>query len=50
VTERSNGLKKDTDAPLRGKADYVCQAGHKVAWVVEAKPQPAYPARRTATQ
>jgi type I site-specific restriction endonuclease len=31
------GLKKDTDPPLRGKADYVCKAGGRVAWVIEAK-------------
>ena len=31
------GHKKGTDPPLRGKADYVCQAGRRVAWVIEAK-------------
>lgn len=31
------GRKKRTDRRLRGKADYVCRAGGKVAWTVEAK-------------
>jgi hypothetical protein len=29
--------KPDTDPPIRGKADYVCYAGKRVTWVVEAK-------------
>jgi hypothetical protein len=29
--------KPDTDPPIRGKADYVCYAGKRVSWVVEAK-------------
>jgi Type I restriction enzyme R protein N terminus (HSDR_N) len=33
------GRKKPaTDPLLRGRADYVCTAGDKVAWVIEAKP------------
>jgi hypothetical protein len=31
------GHKKPTDPALRGKADYVCYAGRKVAWTIEAK-------------
>jgi predicted type IV restriction endonuclease len=30
--------KTATDPPIRGKADYVCNAGGRVAWTVEAKP------------
>jgi hypothetical protein len=30
--------KPTTDPPIRGKADYVCYAGGRVAWTVEAKP------------
>jgi hypothetical protein len=29
--------KPETDPPIRGKADYVCYAGKRVTWVVEAK-------------
>ncbi|MNX57671.1 hypothetical protein D3C86_884920 [compost metagenome] len=31
------GREKATDPPLRGKADYILEAGRKVRWVVEAK-------------
>jgi hypothetical protein len=31
------GRKKPTDPPLRGRADYLCKAGRRVAWVIEAK-------------
>jgi hypothetical protein len=31
------GRKKPSDLPVRGKADYICKAGGKVAWVLEAK-------------
>lgn len=31
------GREKATDPPLRGKADYILEAGGKVRWVVEAK-------------
>ena len=33
------GRKKPrTDPPIRGKADYVCYAGGRVTWTIEAKP------------
>lgn len=32
------GRKKHTDPLLRGVADYICIAGGKVQWVIEAKP------------
>jgi hypothetical protein len=35
----SLGRKKSTDPPIRGKADYVCVAGGRVSWVLEAKPE-----------
>ncbi|QRF60242.1 type I restriction enzyme HsdR N-terminal domain-containing protein [Variovorax paradoxus] len=31
------GREKATDPPLRGKADYILEAGGKVRWVIEAK-------------
>ncbi|CAN7784248.1 type I restriction enzyme HsdR N-terminal domain-containing protein [Variovorax sp. LjRoot175] len=31
------GRRKATDPLLRGRADYICEAGRKVRWVVEAK-------------
>ena len=31
------GREKASDPPLRGKADYVLEAGHRVRWVIEAK-------------
>jgi predicted type IV restriction endonuclease len=33
----SLGHKKPTDPPIRGKADYVCSAGRRVSWIIEAK-------------
>lgn len=33
--------KPQTDPPIRGKADYVCYAGGRVAWTIEAKPSGA---------
>ena len=33
----SLGRKKNTDPYLRGKADYICEAGGLVRWVIEAK-------------
>lgn len=36
------GRRKATDPLLRGRADYICEAGLKVRWVVEAK-SPAAP-------
>lgn len=33
----SLGRPKPTDPPARGKADYVCRAGRRIAWVLEAK-------------
>lgn len=32
------GRKKNSDPPLMGRADYLCRAGGKVAWTIEAKP------------
>jgi hypothetical protein len=32
------GRKKSIDSPIRGKADYVCIAGGRGAWALEAKP------------
>jgi len=32
------GRKKPNDPPIRGRADYICEAQRKVRWVIEAKP------------
>jgi Type I restriction enzyme R protein N terminus (HSDR_N) len=32
------GKRKPTDPPLRGIADYICEAGGLIKWVIEAKP------------
>ncbi|NDZ11494.1 hypothetical protein C7T35_01390 [Variovorax sp. WS11] len=32
------GRTKSNDPPLRGRADYICVAGGRVRWVIEAKP------------
>lgn len=38
-TQLQLGRKKpQTDPELRGKADYICEAGSRVRWVIEAKP------------
>jgi Type I restriction enzyme R protein N terminus (HSDR_N) len=34
----SLGKRKSSDPPLRGYADYICEAGGLVRWVIEAKP------------
>jgi hypothetical protein len=32
------GRKKPNDPPVRGRADYICEAQKKIRWVIEAKP------------
>ncbi len=36
-SQLSLGRKKSSDPYLRGKADYICEAGGRVRWVIEAQ-------------
>jgi hypothetical protein len=46
---RSLGRRKSSDRPLRGRADYILEAGGRVRWVIDAK-SPSEPLDRLAEE